>query len=70
MSHTTMNNSLSIAKAIFVYEKLLKDGKIKKDGAAYKRLEYFRYLKYKGYRKFPSNTRQRLLKPDIKGVVK
>ena len=55
MSQTNMNNSLSIAKAIFVYEKLLKDGNIKKDGAAYKRLEYFRYLKYKGYRKLPSD---------------
>ena len=51
MSNTTMNNSLSIAKAIFMYEKLLKDRKIKRNGAAYKRLDYFKYLQSKGYRK-------------------
>ena len=57
MSHTTMNNSLSIAKAIHMYEKLIKERKIKKDGAAYKRLQYFKHLKEAGYRKLPSDTR-------------
>jgi hypothetical protein len=57
MSNTTMNNSLSIAKAIFMYEKLLKDRKIKRNGAAYKRLDYFKYLQSKGYRRLPSDTR-------------
>jgi len=57
MSHETINTSLSVAKAIFVYEKLLKDGNIKKDGAAYKRLQYFKHLKKAGYRKLPSDTR-------------
>ena len=56
MSNTTMNNSLSIAKAIFMYEKLLKDRKIKRNGAAYKRLNYFKYLQSKGYRKLPCDT--------------
>jgi hypothetical protein len=51
-----MNNSLSIAKAIFMYEKLLKDRKIKRNGAAYKRLNYFKYLQSKGYRKLPCDT--------------
>jgi len=57
MSHETINTSLSIAKAIFMYEKLLKDRKIKRNGAAYKRLQYFKHLKEAGYRKLPSDSK-------------
>jgi len=57
MSHETINTSLSIAKAIFMYEKLLKNRRIKRNGAAYERLQYFKYLQSKGYRRLPSDTR-------------
>ena len=38
MKNKNTHNSLTVNSAIFMYEKLLKSGKIKYDGAAHKRL--------------------------------